>query len=145
MNKQPYSGEYNDIIRHHHEGSLRHKRMSRYDRAAQFASFAALIGYSDGIAEADRLTERRRDPDEETSRKINTGLQRLLSAPAGTIIQIRYFVPDPYKDGGRYLEKTGSVKQLDLCHRWLVFSDDTRIPIDDLADLEDGYRETDFS
>ena len=38
---------YDDIIQLPHPVSRRHKPMSRLDRAAQFAPFAALKGYDD--------------------------------------------------------------------------------------------------
>ncbi|MDY6278107.1 MAG: hypothetical protein SPL35_06800 [Bacteroidales bacterium] len=42
---------YDDIINlPHPEPSVRHPRMPRRDRAAQFAPFAALTGYEDIIA-----------------------------------------------------------------------------------------------
>lgn len=41
--------EYEDIINHKRPLSSKHKPMSRRDRAAQFASFAALTGYEDMV------------------------------------------------------------------------------------------------
>lgn len=41
--------EYEDIINHQRPLSSKHKPMSRRDRAAQFASFAALTGYDDMV------------------------------------------------------------------------------------------------
>ncbi len=40
---------YDDIIGLEHPSPKRHKRMSRLDRAAQFAPFAALKGYEEVI------------------------------------------------------------------------------------------------
>ena len=42
---------YDDIIHLEHPTSGRHPRMSRLDRAAQFAPFAALRGYEELIEE----------------------------------------------------------------------------------------------
>ena len=42
---------YKDIIDMPHHQSLTHPHMSLYDRAAQFAPFAALTGYEDMINE----------------------------------------------------------------------------------------------
>ena len=49
------STPYDDIIHLEHPTSKRHPRMSRLDRAAQFAPFAALTGF-DGVIDktADR-------------------------------------------------------------------------------------------
>lgn len=45
------STPYDDIIHLEHPTSKRHPRMSRLDRAAQFAPFAALKGYEKVIEE----------------------------------------------------------------------------------------------
>ena len=42
-------GRYDDIINLEHHTSKRHPRMPLSDRAAQFAPFAALIGYEEMI------------------------------------------------------------------------------------------------
>ena len=47
---------YDDIINLEHYEPKYHKRMSRFQRAAQFAPFSALIGYSDNIKETARVT-----------------------------------------------------------------------------------------
>lgn len=43
--------QYDDIIHLEYPTSRKHPRMSRLDRAAQFAPFAALKGYEDVIEE----------------------------------------------------------------------------------------------
>ena len=43
--------QYEDIINHQRTVSRKHKPMSMRDRAAQFASFAALSGYEDMVEE----------------------------------------------------------------------------------------------
>ena len=43
--------QYEDIINHQRPISRKHKPMSMRDRAAQFASFAALSGYEDMVEE----------------------------------------------------------------------------------------------
>lgn len=45
-------GNYDDIINLPHHVSKNHPRMSLYQRAAQFAPFAALAGYEDAIRQA---------------------------------------------------------------------------------------------
>ena len=42
---------YDDIINLPHHVSPTRPRMSMHDRAAQFAPFAALVGYDDAVAE----------------------------------------------------------------------------------------------
>ncbi len=45
---------YGQIIDHPHHVSSKHGQMSLYDRAAQFAPFAALSGYEDMINDAEK-------------------------------------------------------------------------------------------
>lgn len=48
---------YDDIINLPHHVSKRHSQMSMWNRAAQFAPFAALTGYEDAIQESARENE----------------------------------------------------------------------------------------
>jgi hypothetical protein len=51
------SGKYDDIIRLPHHVSKTRPHMSRLDRAAQFAPFAALTGFESVIDETARRAE----------------------------------------------------------------------------------------
>ena len=48
---------YNDMLELPHHVSRTHPHMSRHDRAAQFAPFAALSGHKEAVAETERVTE----------------------------------------------------------------------------------------
>ena len=50
--------DYDDIINLPHHVSKRHPQMSMWNRAAQFAPFAALTGYEDAIKEQIEENER---------------------------------------------------------------------------------------
>ena len=54
---------YDDIINLPHHVSKVHPQMSMMNRAAQFAPFAALTGYSDAIEATVRMTEESQEPD----------------------------------------------------------------------------------
>ena len=47
-------GKYDDIINMEHHVSKKHKQMSLHDRSAQFAPFAALVGFDDMVEETAR-------------------------------------------------------------------------------------------
>ena len=49
--------KYSDIINTKYPFSKRHKKMSLYGRAGQFAAFAALTGYDDIIDETSRRVD----------------------------------------------------------------------------------------
>ena len=53
--------DYSDIINMPHHVSKRHPQMSMMQRAAQFAPFAALTGYSEAIKEAEKENEKMND------------------------------------------------------------------------------------
>ena len=50
-------GKYDDIINMEHHVSKKHKQMSLHDRSAQFAPFAALVGFDDMVEETARQKE----------------------------------------------------------------------------------------
>ena len=56
--------EYDDIINVPYVKSKRHRPMSRLERAAQFAPFAALTGHKESINETERMTDKKRILDE---------------------------------------------------------------------------------
>jgi len=64
-------GKYDDMLELPHHQSEKHPQMSMYNRAAQFAPFAALNGFDDAIDETgqinyDRIVEENKpelDPD----------------------------------------------------------------------------------
>lgn len=49
--------DYDDIINLPHYEPKYHPRMSMWNRAAQFAPFAALTGYDTAIQESNRVTD----------------------------------------------------------------------------------------
>ena len=114
---------YADIIDHPHWVSPTRKRMSLYNRAAQFSPFDALAGYSDMIAEEERMTEGRIVLEEDDLGKINRKLnliRDLIDSGSKPTVTFTVFVPDERKDGGRYVEITDVVKRVDLVEKKAV-------------------------
>ena len=107
---------YADIIDLPHWQSPTRSRMSLYDRAAQFASYKALSGFEDMVAEEARLTEEEPVPEAFGEEQLNRKL-RLLSALVEDgrhpTLTFTVFVPDEKKAGGRYIEITDTVKKID--------------------------------
>ena len=118
---------YDDIINLPHHVSERHPQMSMYNRAAQFAPFAALTGHDSAITEAARLTE----AEEELSE--SDALQSLDEKPT---ISVTYFVPDDKKEGGSYHTATGIVKSVEPDKGVLQFEDGTGIPVIRIKDID---------
>ena len=129
--------DYSKIINLPHHQSATRKRMSNYDRAAQFAPFAALTGHDEAIKETARLTDDYMEMGEdrlgELSAKIKLLIDKLSEQPEITVV---YFIPDERKSGGSYAEKTGVVRIIDEYERKLVFYDSDKILIDRVADFK---------
>lgn len=127
--------KYEDIIHLPHPVSKRHKPMPVEDRAAQFAPFAALTGHQAAIEETARITDERVELDEEVKEHLNLQLQELRKNPWRKI-RIVYYVPDGRKSGGSYVTKTGLVKKINEYQKTLVLEDGSRIPLDDISEIE---------
>lgn len=122
--------KYDDIINMPHHISSNHKQMSLYQRAAQFAPFAALTGYDDEVKETARLTDKEIIIDE--------GLKALLDNKISIIqnnikdkplITFTYFVPDEKKNGGKYVDVTNNVKKINTVNQTIILVDNTVIDI----------------
>ena len=134
MNKQ---NDYKDIIGLPHHQSTKHKHMSLYDRAAQFAPFAALKGYDAAIEETARFTDRKVELSEEELFVLNDTTRILLDTiDQQPFVKITYFVPDEKKDGGSYRVKEGNLRRIDEVQRLFCFTDRTEISIDDIRSIE---------
>ncbi len=129
--------DYSKIIHLPHHQSATRKRMSNYDRAAQFAPFAALTGHDEAIKETARLTDDYMEMGEdrlgELSAKIQLLIDELSEQPEITVV---YFIPDERKSGGSYAEKTGTVRLVEEYERKLVFYDGDKIDIDRVVDFK---------
>ncbi len=128
--------KYDDIIDLPHHVSKRHPRMPISARAAQFSPFAALSGYEDAIEETERITEKRRDLDENMKAILDERLTAILSsgdshAPA----EIEYFVPDARKSGGETRVANGRIMKVDRASSSLVLDSGERIPISSITML----------
>lgn len=130
------STKYDDIINLPHPTSSTHPRMPVYDRAAQFAPFAALTGHDAAIRETARLTDRKVELDEDTKARLNKKLQIIAEQmETHPLIEVTYFLPDDKKEGGAYICVEEKVKKIDMYHRCIVLSDERVIPIDEIFDL----------
>ena len=116
--------KYMDIIGLPHHKAVNRKPMSLYDRAAQFAPFAALVGYDEMITEEARLTDSETTLTEGDIEVLNRKLSLILEMveekqhPEITIV---YFEPDARKDGGSFLQAQGIVKAIDPIEGRLIF------------------------
>lgn len=132
-------GKYDDIINLPHHKSSTRKQMSRIDRAAQFAAFMALTGYSDDVKEAARLTDTKIDLSEIEIAVLNRKLNYITENLLGTEFDVTYFVSDSKKEGGKYEVKTGNIRRIDDVVKKIIFSDKTEISFSDILDIEGDF------
>lgn len=129
-------GNYDDIINLPHHVSTKHPRLSMKQRAAQFAPFAALSGYSDEIKESNRYTEQRIELDDSQKAIINNQIQRIKANIRNNVkATITYFVPDLKKTGGKYITVIESVKKIDEYKQYIILGNDTIIPINEIIEI----------
>lgn len=128
---------YDDIINLPHHVSETRPHMPLIDRAAQFAPFAAVVGYDAAVRETARLTERRIELDEYEKESLNDRLL-LVADWLGDcpMLAITYFVPDAKKAGGAYRTISGRVKKIDEYECVIMMMDGTCIPIEEIIAIE---------
>ena len=116
--------KYANIITLPHHKAANRKPMSLYDRAAQFAPFAALVGYDEMITEEARLTDAESPLSESDIEVLNRKLSLILDMveeKQHPEITVLYFEPDVRKDGGSFLQAQGTVKAIDPIEGRLIF------------------------
>ena len=149
------TNDYDDIINLPHYEPKHHPRMSMWNRAAQFAPFAALTGYDAAIQEvteqreqsqvylnfaesrgnskavqSGRLTDDWIDLGESGNEELNHKMELLLSKLSEQPhITIEYFVPDEHKEGCSYQSYTGNVKRIDEYEQTMVMTDGKKIQL----------------
>ena len=129
--------KYDDIINLPHYEPKYHSRMSKYKRSAQFAPFAALVGYDEQVKECSRLTDERLEIDDELKEKINYKLNKINELIKNNpVVEITYFIPDVKKDGGKYITEKGNVKRIDYINRFIKLTDNKKIILDDVIDIK---------
>lgn len=128
---------YDDIINMSHHVSKKHKSMTMYERAAQFAPFAALTGHDEAICETSRITENKKELDDDMKRILDDKIAyikfNILEKPE---ISIKYFIPDEKKQGGGYTLYSGNVDKIDNYKRVIKMTDGSEIPIDNIMDIK---------
>lgn len=127
---------YDDIIDIPRWNPKTHPRMSEYDRAAQFAPFAALTGYDEMVSETARLTDAKDDLDEERILALNEALTEVLDRIGEhPRVRIVWFRKDARKAGGAYVTTEGVVRDVEIPNRVVILRDGGRIPMDEINSL----------
>lgn len=127
---------YDDIINLNRPASKR-PSSSMESRASQFAPFAALVGYDSEIKETARLTDKKAVLDESQKEIISNKLSYLNEHLNNqNEVTVTCFIKDSKKSGGRYLQKIGIIKRIDLVNQNIKFTDNTIINMKDITNIK---------
>lgn len=126
--------KYDDIIMHKNHKSRMHPHMSRYNRAAQFAPFAALTGYGEAINEVGRNVSKRKILSEEEISLLNSNINYIKKMKE-PFITVTYFEQDNKKNGGLYQNYSGDVKRVDIYEQYILFLDKKKIFFKDIISI----------
>lgn len=123
---------YEDIINLTRPETKNREHMSRLNRAAQFAPFAALTGYAAAVSETGRLTEKKRVLSSDEIAILERRINFLIENEINEKIKIKYFKKDERKSGGKYLEIEDKFKKFDDINLVLALESGLRIDFRDL-------------
>lgn len=123
---------YDDIINLARPETKNREHMSRLNRAAQFAPFAALTGYAAAVSETGRLTEKKRELSSDEIAILERRINFLIENGINEKIKIKYFKKDERKSGGKYLEIEDKFKKFDDINLILTLESGLRINFRDL-------------
>ena len=135
---------YDDIINLNRPIS-KHKHLGIDSRSAQFAPFAALVGYDDAVKETARLTDKRIEIDDGLKEMINSKLNYLNEHIKDNYeVIVTYFIKDIKKNGGKYINKTGVIKRIDSLNKIIKFSDNSIIKMNDIININSDMFKSSF-
>lgn len=123
---------YDDIINLARPETKNREHMSRLNRAAQFAPFAALTGYAAAVSETGRLTEKKRELSSDEIAILERRINFLIENEINERIKIKYFKKDERKSGGKYLEIEEQFKKFDDINLVLTLDSGLQINFYDL-------------
>ena len=125
-----------DLIHYDYHGSITHPHMSISNRAAQFAPFAALVGYDEMIDESNRFTEDELYIGHDKADDLDHILFQLNQLiDQHPFVQFKIFLSDTTKSGGAYHTINGQIRRIDHQGRKIILMDDTTIMIDTIVDM----------
>jgi len=101
-------------------------KMTRENRAKQFAPFAALKGFEDGIRWQEKVYVDKRELSEETLERLDNKFKDIRKNDIITVV---------YYNKGEYLKVTGMVARIDITARILQVIN-TKIRFEDIYDIE---------
>ena len=95
-----------------------------------------LLGYEDAVRETAREVDYRIEIDDELKNILDSKIQLLIENISNKPeIILTYFIPDLSKEGGRYVNKSGIIKKIDMFNQIIILEDRSKILISDIIDI----------
>ena len=133
-------GKYDDIINLPHHESKNHPRMSKTNRAAQFAPFAALVGFSESIRNSEEVLDSFIEISEDKKQEIEVLLEKIAAnVKNNPIIEVIYFEKKNKENKGKYITYKGKIKKFDEYERKIIFINRKTISIDNIYNIKEIY------
>lgn len=110
--------------------------MSRTNRAAQFAPFQALSGFSENVKETERIVEKEIELDDEAKEILDQKLNFIINFKYKLPITITYFVKDKKKEGGTYYKLSGIFAKIDVVEGFIILSNKKKIFLKQIFSIE---------
>ena len=126
---------YDDIINLERPES-KFPKMDITDRAAQFAPFQALNGFSDDIKEASRIVDKKLILDDDQKELLDKKLQFILNNKNNLSVAITYFIKDKKKKGGAYYKIKAIITKINIIEGFITLSNKEKIKLDDIYSIE---------
>lgn len=133
--KDPH--EYDDMLGLVYPYRSPRRQMTLVSRAAQFAPFAALNGFEEGMEETARYTDERIVLAEDRILEINDALMKILAViREKPKVSVVYFRADELKSGGAYITHEARLVKFDEEKDMLIFEDGKRVAVEDIFEIE---------
>jgi len=120
-------GKYDDIINLPHHVSKNHPQMSLENRAAQFAPFAALVGYAEAITSSQEQLDDRVLLSEDRKEELEILLHELNKDDN---VEIKYYA------NKKYVSYKGKIKKIDVNEKKIIFENRKSISLKDIYNIE---------
>ena len=130
---------YSDIIDLPHHQSMRRPHMSVYNRAAQFAPFAALTGYDQMVQDTAgmQLNDEKRVLSDDARRVLDEKLQilreHLKDRPE---IEVIFYDDKAGVNGGAYRFARGNLKKFEENPAMLILNQNLKINCEDILSIQ---------
>ena len=131
---------YSDIIDLPHHQSARRPHMPVYNRAAQFAPFAALSGYDTMVRNtaASLLLDKRVVLDEDWKVVLEHKFQTILKNPTLPLkIEVVYFGKETSELNGHYIRHIGCLQKIKEHPARICFEDGQEIFVEDIINISE--------